>query len=106
MDEPLSVSACLPEDRERAMLIGRAWVPACEGPALVCVRGDAVLDLSPLAATSSAFLELDDPVAAVRGASGLSLLGPVAEALANSAWNQRNNGVPWFLAPCDLQAIK
>ena len=106
MNERLSVSACLPDDRERATLVGRAWVPACAGPTLVAVRGDNVVDLSPLAPTASALFELDNPVAAIREASGLPTLAPLAETVANSAWNRRNHARPWLLAPCDLQAIK
>ena len=106
MNEHLSISECLPEDRDRALLIGRAWLPDVEGPAVVFVRGEDVYDLSPIAATASAFFELDDPVAALRDASSLRALAPLAETLANSAWNRRDNGAPWFLAPCDLQAIK
>src|ERR1700694_1967792 len=106
MNERLSISACLPEDHDRALLIGRAWVPALEGPSVVCVRGDSVYDLSRVAATASALFELDDPVAVLRDATGLPALAPLAETLANSAWNRHDNGVPWFLAPCDLQAIK
>jgi fumarylacetoacetate (FAA) hydrolase family protein len=106
MNEQLSVSACLPQDRERATLVGRAWVPACAGPALVGVRGDDVVDLSSVAPTASALLELDDPVAAVRAVGGLPRLAPLAEMVANSAWHRLNNAQPWFLAPCDLQAIK
>jgi fumarylacetoacetate (FAA) hydrolase family protein len=106
MNERLSVSMCLPEDRERALLVGRAWVPACEGPALVAVRGDVVVDLSPLAATASALLDLDDAVAAIRAADSLPRLATLSDMVANSAWNQRSNAMPWLLAPCDLQAIK
>jgi fumarylacetoacetate (FAA) hydrolase family protein len=106
MDERLNISTCLPEDRARALLIGRAWVPACAGPALVAVRGEDVVDLSSVAATASAFLELDDPAAAVRDASGAPRLAALSETVANSAWNRRNNTEPWLLAPCDLQAIK
>ena len=72
----------------------------------LAVRGDDVVDLSPVAATASALFELDDPVAAVRDADDLPRLAPLAETLANSAWNRRSNATPWFLAPCDLQAIK
>jgi fumarylacetoacetate (FAA) hydrolase family protein len=106
MNARLSISACLPEDRARATLVGRAWVPACAGPTLVGVRGNDVVDLSPIAPTASALLELDDPVAAIRHASDLPCLAPLAEMIANSAWNRRHNAKPWFLAPCDLQAIK
>ncbi len=70
------------------------------------MRGDDVVDLSPVAATASALLEIDDLAAVVRGASGLSRLATLSEIVANSAWNRRHNEVPWLLAPCDLQAIK
>jgi fumarylacetoacetate (FAA) hydrolase family protein len=106
MNERLSVAACLPEDHDRALLIGRAWVPAVEGPSVVCVRGDSVYDVSHVAPTASALFELDDPIAVLRDATGVPALAPLAEMLANSAWNRRDTGVPWFLAPCDLQAIK
>jgi fumarylacetoacetate (FAA) hydrolase family protein len=106
MDERLSVARCLPEDRARALLIGRVWVPAFDGPALVGLRGDELIDLSPIAATASTFLELNDPVTAFRAAGGLPTLALLGTTLANSAWNRRDNGAPWFLAPCDLQAIK
>ena len=106
MDERLRVATCLPEDRERATLVGRVWVPACAGPTLVAVQGDDVADLSAVAATASALFELDDPAAAVRDAGDLPRLAPLAETIANSAWNRRSNATPWLLAPCDLQAIK
>ena len=106
MDERLSIAGCLPEDRARALLIARAWVPAFNGPALVGLRGDDVVDLSRLAATASEFLELSDPVSAFREAGELPVLAPLAQMLANSAWNRHDDGTPWFLAPCDLQAIK
>ena len=67
----LTVAACLPEDHGRAMLIGRAWLPAVGGPALVRVTASDVLDLSGVAATSSGLLEQDDPVRAIRGAGAL-----------------------------------
>src|SRR5271165_5748102 len=106
MDELLSISICLPEDRRQALLVGRAWVPACAGPALVAVHGDDIVDLSSVAATASALLEFDDPATAVRSASGLPRLAKLSEVVANSAWNRRHNAFPWLLAPCDLQAIK
>jgi fumarylacetoacetate (FAA) hydrolase family protein len=106
MNERMSVSVCLPEDRGQALLVGRAWVPACDGPALVAVRGDDLVDLSPVAPTASSLFELDDPVAAVRGAMDLPRLAPLSEVVANSAWNQLDSAMPWLLAPCDLQAIK
>ena len=65
----LTLAACLPEDADRALLIGRVWLPNAAGPALVRVTKDAVIDLSRVAPTSSGLFELDDPVAAIRDAS-------------------------------------
>jgi fumarylacetoacetate (FAA) hydrolase family protein len=106
MQDRLSVPASLPADRDRALLIGRAWLPVAEGPALVVLQGDEVLDLSRIAPTTSALLNLGDPVAAVRGCGTLPRIGSVAELLANSAEGSRDAARPWFLAPNDLQAIK
>jgi fumarylacetoacetate (FAA) hydrolase family protein len=39
-------------------------------------------------------------------ATGAARIGGAAEMLANSAFDARNPALPWFLAPCDLQAIK
>jgi fumarylacetoacetate (FAA) hydrolase family protein len=45
----LSASECVPTDAA-ALLIGRAWVPAEDGPSVIAVRGDlAVGDLAPQA---------------------------------------------------------
>ncbi len=75
------------------------------GPVLVRIDGDAVHDLSSVAATSSQLLNLDDPVAAIRGADPLPRLASVQDVLRNSA-EEHGGRAPWFLAPCDLQAVK
>jgi len=106
MNERLSVEACLPKEREQALLVGRAWLPLVDGPALVALRDDGVYDVSKVAPTASALFELDDPLAAIRAADRCPRVASIAETLANSAWNRRDSGGPWFLAPCDLQAIK
>ena len=106
MQTRLTPSNCLPVDRDRALLIGRAWLPSADGPTVVCIRGDAVLDLSRVAATASALFELDDLPARIGAATGLPRIGSVEAVLANSASDQRDPELPWFLAPCDLQAIK
>ncbi len=72
---------------------------------LVKVQQDCIYDISCLAATSAALLELPDPAHAVRTCAGVRL-ADTASVLANSAHDQRKAGQPWFLAPCDLQAIK
>ena len=102
----LTSSGCLPDDRSRALLVGRAWVPALSGPAPVRVAGDHLLDLSPIAPTSSELLNRVDVGRAIRTANALPRLGLVSEILANSAEASRDPARPWLLAPCDLQAVK
>ncbi len=96
--------AILPSDHDRALLIGRVWNEGF-GPSLVRVTADSVTDISDLAPTCSALLELQNPAEAVRSAGGRRI-GPTADILANSDADRRDRAVPWFLAPCDLQAIK
>ena len=106
MRERLSVSSTLPADAEQAVLVGRAFLPSVEGPALVTVRGGEVWDLSHVAATCSALLEFEHPARTVRNAAGLMRVGTLADLLANTPHDTRNAGKPWLLAPCDLQAVK
>ena len=98
------LKATLPADAQQATLVGRAWVEG-QGAVLVKVDGDVLVDLSRLAATSSALMELDDPAAAVREHAGRAI-GSVAEAVANSSADARVVDSPWLMAPCDLQAVK
>jgi fumarylacetoacetate (FAA) hydrolase family protein len=100
----LDNAAALPSDFERALLVGRVHVQSA-GALLVQVRPDGVFDLSPLAATCSELLELPSLALAMRKCKG-ERLGATQEVLANSAFDARDPALPWFLAPCDLQAIK
>ena len=97
---------CLPEDHADAELVGRVWLPRVDGPAPVRVHGGAVYDLSSVAATSSQLLNLDDPVGSIRRAGSLPRIASLSEVLSNSIPDARDEATPWFLAPCDLQAIK
>jgi len=106
MQERLTAAACLPAERERAVLIGRAFLPATGDAVLVGVRDGDLVDLSAVAPTSSALVNLADPVAAIRGAGDLPRIASLGAVLANSAEGARDPALPWLLAPCDLQAIK
>jgi fumarylacetoacetate (FAA) hydrolase family protein len=100
----LTPARVLPQDHDAALLIGRLWTPGL-GPTLVRVTARHVYDISGIAATCSQLLEMADPEGTVREFGG----PPIAETtavLANSASDRRAPDVPWFLAPCDLQAIK
>jgi fumarylacetoacetate (FAA) hydrolase family protein len=105
MQEHLRPAAALPRDGGAATLVGRAWVPgAVPGPSPVAIRADGVFDLSRSAPTMTELLESTDPVALAHGRG--EQLGALDEILANSAYDRRDPGQPYFLAPCDLQAIK
>ena len=103
MKQWLHASSALPEDRDRAQLVGRAWLPD-GGPAVACVRGESLYDLSTVAPTSSELLNMRS-LAAIRGA-GICPIGSLEEILINSAPEARNGRIPRLLAPCDLQAVK
>jgi fumarylacetoacetate (FAA) hydrolase family protein len=105
MNDRLTIAASLPADLDRAMLVGRVWAPN-DGPLPALVRRDGVYDISALATTASALFEMDDPVLALREPTVWPRLGSLEAMLANSAWNAHDDATPWFLAPCDLQAIK
>ncbi len=94
----------LPDDRARAILIGRIWDPAVAGPTPVVVRGDVVVDVLALSPTTSGLLDLADVVAAVTMVHGAE--HDLAALLANSPEATRDPTKPWLLAPCDLQAVK
>jgi fumarylacetoacetate (FAA) hydrolase family protein len=105
MQEHLTPAGTLPADGTEGTLIGRVWLPGDPpGPAVVAIRGDGVFDLSRSAPTVSELCNADDPVALARSAG--TRIGDLAEILANSAYDRRAAGLPYFLAPCDLQAIK
>ena len=104
-DLNLNVEACLPEDRQAATLVGRVWRPDADGPSVVAIRGDAVVDISATVPTVAELAGRSDAPAVVREARG-ETVGDLAAILANSAHDRRDRGVPWFLCPSDLQAIK
>ena len=106
----LDERTALPDDHERATLVGRAWVPGpLAGPSPVLIAKGRVYDLSQVVPTSSELMNSEDPVALVRSAlasSRASVIGQLGEMLANSAADRRNPERPYFLSPVDLQAVR
>ena len=105
MQEYLTPAGALPADGTAGTLIGRARVPGePPGPSVVALREGGVFDLSRAAPTITDLLNADDPLALARAAG--ERLGDLAPILANSAHDRRDPATPYFLAPCDLQALK
>jgi fumarylacetoacetate (FAA) hydrolase family protein len=106
MSFALDPKTTLPEDGFAGTLVGRVWLPAVDGPAVVVIREDGVYDISRVAPTMAGLLDGPNPVASVRIAPRDARLGSVAEILANTRPDGRHPEKPWFLAPIDLQALK
>jgi fumarylacetoacetate (FAA) hydrolase family protein len=100
----LSPAAILPTDPD-ALLFGRVWRPDVDGPSLVRVDGDRLVDVSAVFPTAHDVCEAPDPAAALRDAQGEDL-GPLAPIIANSDPAKRDRAQPWLLSPIDLQAVK
>lgn len=98
----------LPEDLDRALMVGRVWRAApVDGPAVVAVRGGRMVDITRHAATVSDLFERDSAamLAIVRDAEGEDLGS--AQALVEAALKGEGGEAGLrLLAPCDLQAIK
>ena len=94
----LRAAAILPEDAGEALLVGRVWSKAANGPCPVLVRDGHLYDLSSIASTTSFLLEIDDVAARLRSAKELADLGSLDDFLSGELGE--------LLAPVDLQAIK
>ena len=102
----LTPATILPQDAAQATLIGRAHVPGNPGgPSPVLIEPDNVYDLSSVAPTCAELLSRADVLEAVRSARNKPI-GKLVDMLANSGFDQRDNMLPYFLAPCDLQTVK
>lgn len=96
---------CLPIDVNTALLVGRVWRPAVNGPSVVAVRDGQVFDLTASVPTMSDLLDRDDCVKFARTAPG-ELLGPAGQLIENSLNRSGDKDAPTLCAPCDLQTIK
>jgi fumarylacetoacetate (FAA) hydrolase family protein len=101
----MTLAKTLPRDGTSGALAGRVWLPSEQGPSVIAVRGDGVHDISRVCATMRELCEAPDPARIVREAQG-ARIGGLAELLANTPEDVRDETRPWLLAPVDLQAIK
>ncbi|RVL63592.1 fumarylacetoacetate hydrolase family protein [Sinorhizobium meliloti] len=97
-EQALSAESIQPADASSAMLVGRVWSKTAGGPCPVLISEGEVFDLTPLAATISALLEIEGLVDALRDPSRFASLGSLDAFLRGEAGD--------LLAPADLQAVK
>lgn len=93
----------MPDDAGQSTLAGRIFDPSVGGPCVVAVRGNTVVDLTPITPTMSDLLERPDAVELVRAApaAGTWALDDLLRDTLSARWDR-----PHLLAPCDLQVIK
>ncbi|MFM0480351.1 fumarylacetoacetate hydrolase family protein [Paraburkholderia strydomiana] len=96
----------LPDDLQRALLVGRVWrkTAAYEGPSVVVVRNGEVLDITASVATTADLFDREDVVQFARTVAG-EALGSV-EKLVEANLGAVQEDAPRLLAPNDVQAIK
>lgn len=100
----IALSDCLPEDLDRALLVGRVWRNApSAGPSVVAVRAGELVDISAHAPTIADLLDRPDATDIAAHAPG-EPLGAVHDWLAQSL--ETGASGERLLAPCDLQAVK
>ena len=95
----------LPEDSATATLLGRVFDPESDGPCLVQLRGERLVDVTAAGPTLSALLALDDPASAA-GAIPDHRGWDVRAVMARSLDRRGTPSEPVLLAPCDLQVVK
>ncbi|SNY98543.1 fumarylacetoacetate hydrolase family protein [Halomonas sp. hl-4] len=102
--QPLSHTDTLPDDVDKALLVGRVWRDGQRpGPALITINNGQVIDITEFGPTMADLLERDDLLEVVQRAKGPHL-GSIEALLANSQLPQPQ--APYLLAPCDVQAVK
>lgn len=94
-----------PEDRS-ATLVGRAWLPSENGPAVIVVREGRIIDItSSSTPTMRDLCEAAAPAKLATQAKGNDI-GSLNDLLANSDEATRDTAKPWLLSPVDLAAVK
>jgi len=102
---PTNTSDILPDDSNRAVLIGRIWDPRVAGPTPVLLDGETLRDISKLGPTISQILERDDLLESLSNAANFPTVASLDEILDQSRPDADENN-PHLLAPNDLHAIK
>jgi fumarylacetoacetate (FAA) hydrolase family protein len=100
-------SQLLPDDHERATLLGRIWRPGeIPGPAVVLVENGGVFDITAALPLVAEILNSENPAALLKSLDTREYLGPALEMLENSIVPRAAANAPHCLAPADLQSLK
>jgi fumarylacetoacetate (FAA) hydrolase family protein len=101
----IALQETLPAGRD-GLLVGRAWLPGERGgPTVVLVREDRLVDVSAVAPTMSALLEVPGLPSTLRAAAGQDL-GALDGWLRSTCEHGPDPAQRHLLAPNDLQVVK
>jgi fumarylacetoacetate (FAA) hydrolase family protein len=97
----------LPQDHERATLIGRIWRPGTiPGPAVVLIEAGEIFDITACHPLISEILNYADPAALVRSSPRREHVGSARAVIEHTLAPRRDATRPYFLAPADVQSLK
>lgn len=102
----------IPYAAKEGTWIGRCQVPGAlaykgvAGPHVVQVKDGYVYDLSEHYGSTGELINASHPVASLRALAPLPKLGNLTDLLKNSLYLQKDETLPYFIAPNDTQAIK
>ena len=102
----------IPNAAKEGTWIGRCYVPASAvykgvaGPHVVQVFSDKVYDLSEHFDTTSELINLANPITTLKRLNPLPIIGNLSEILGNSLYFQKDDTLPYFIAPNDIQSVK
>jgi fumarylacetoacetate (FAA) hydrolase family protein len=99
------LASTLPADGTAGTLVGRVWLPHADGPSPVVLRGTEVVDVSSTFPTVRDIGEQADPAAALADVEG-TVIGTIADIIANTPPGTRDPAQPWLISPIDLQTLK
>ena len=103
------IDQAFPTDSGGGIFVGRIWIPEEAGPSPVVAIDGKLYDFSRVAPTSSQLLNTDNPVAFINETiltQWVDCIGSVDDFINNCHPDLRNPQQPFFLSPCDLQAIR
>ena len=97
----------LPNDHERATLLGRIWRPGIvPGPSIVVIDNGEVFDITAAHPLMAEILNSENPAALVRQVRRREHVGSALEVFRCSFASRTQSKSTHFLAPADMQSLK
>ncbi|MCU7552218.1 fumarylacetoacetate hydrolase family protein [Chitinophagaceae bacterium LB-8] len=110
--ETIDINQIIPNQASEGTWIGRCMVPAAlayngiAGPHVVKVANGKVYDLSAHFNSTSELINTDNVAEMMIQLDALPVIGELKDILKNSLFSNRDNSLPCFIAPNDLQSVK